>query len=381
MALTLRELLAHSSHQNDIKIIAGTLGLNRHCRWIHVVEDDDVPNFLHGNELIFTTGIGISSKPVFSLMKFVETLLSRNCCGWVLNIGPYITEVPRELIDICNVKGMPLFVIPWEKRLTDVTYELSHILIENENLELSVSKAFSNIIFSLGEESTNYATLRRVGINNNDRFRILNIQIDNPEVVSSFGELSKLIHANYFNNELAVFPESDGLIIVSIDNEKKYYDDLRNKLIEILDEHGIIYHIGVSKTKIGFGGIRELYSQSVDALKTSVLLDEKIIKYSECGIYQLLFKVSDINVRTNYVNFTLGKIISYDKENNTDYLELLESYIATNGSINELADMYKVHRNTINNRIRFIKDNFGLNLSYEDIAVLVIAFKLIKIEK
>ena len=43
--------------------------------------------------------------------------------------------------------------------------------------------------------------------------------------------------------------------------------------------------------------------------------------------------------------------------------------------------MYKVHRNTINNRIRFIKDNFGLNLSYEDIAVLVIAFKLIKIEK
>ena len=112
-----------------------------------------------------------------------------------------------------------------------------------------------------------------------------------------------------------------------------------------------------------------------------MLLDEKIIKYSECGIYQLLFKVSDTNVRTNYVNFTLGKIISYDKENNTDYLELLESYIATNGSVNELADMYKVHRNTINNRIRFIKDSFGLNLSYEDIAVLVIAFKLIKIEK
>ena len=45
MALTLRELLSYSNHKYDIKIIAGTLGLNRPCRWIHVVEDDDVPSF------------------------------------------------------------------------------------------------------------------------------------------------------------------------------------------------------------------------------------------------------------------------------------------------------------------------------------------------
>jgi hypothetical protein len=76
MALTLRELLSYSKHKNDIKIIAGTLGLNRPCRWIHVVEDDDVPSFLHGYELIFTTGIGISSKPTFSLTRFAETLLN-----------------------------------------------------------------------------------------------------------------------------------------------------------------------------------------------------------------------------------------------------------------------------------------------------------------
>ena len=139
MALTLRELLAHSSHQNDIKIIAGTLGLNRHCRWIHVVEDDDVPNFLHGNELIFTTGIGISSKPVFSLMKFVETLLSRNCCGWVLNIGPYITEVPRELIEICNVKCMPLL------DFSKLTYNEETGAYEAASIDTSYAGTITNI--------------------------------------------------------------------------------------------------------------------------------------------------------------------------------------------------------------------------------------------
>ena len=41
--------------------------------------------------------------------------------------------------------------------------------------------------------------------------------------------------------------------------------------------------------------------------------------------------------------------------------------------------MYGVHRNTINYRIKFLKDNFGLNLNYEDIAELVISFKLVKI--
>ena len=379
MALTLRELLSYSNHKYDIKIIAGTLGLNRPCRWIHVVEDDDVPSFLHGTELIFTTGIGISSKPTFSLTRFAETLLSRKCCGWVVNLGPYITKVPQDVIDLCNSKGLPLFTIPWEKRLTDVTYELSHILIENEKIEISVSKAFSNIIFSLGEESVNYSTIERVGINSTDRFRILNIKVDKSDTVTSITGIIESIESSFKRSEVSVFSEADNLIVISIDNEKKYYNDLVEKIMSILDEYKIKYHIGVSNSKNGLDQLPLLYSQSNDALKTSQILDNVITKYSECGIYQLLFKVSDNNVRINYVNYVLGKIVDYDIENSTDYLKVLEDYIATNGSVNKLAEMYGVHRNTINNRIKFLKDNFGLNLNYEDIAELVISFKLMKI--
>jgi hypothetical protein len=379
MALTLRELLSYSNHKYDIKIIAGTLGLNRPCRWIHVVEDDDVPSFLHGYELIFTTGIGISSKPTFSLTRFAETLLNRKCSGWVLNLGPYITKVPQDVIDLCNRKGLPLFTIPWEKRLTDVTYELSHILIENEKIVISVSKAFSNIIFSLGEERVNYSTIERVGINSTDRFRILNIKVDKSDTITSITGIIESIESNFKRSEVSVFSEADNLIVISIDNEKKYYNDLVEKIMSILDEYKIKYHIGVSNSKNGLDQLPLLYSQSNDALKTSQILDNVITKYSECGIYQLLFKVSDNNVRINYVNYVLGKIADYDIENSTDYLKVLEDYIATNGSVNKLAEMYGVHRNTINYRIKFLKDNFGLNLNYEDIAELVISFKLVKI--
>ena len=379
MTMTLRELLAHSKKQYGIKIIAGTLGLNRPCRWVHIVEDDDVPSFLHGNELIFTTGIGMSSKPDFSLMKFAHTLIGKKSSGWVLNIGPYIKEVPQEVIDFCNSKGLPLFVVPWDKRLVDVTYDLSHILVENEKFEISVSKAFSNAIFSLGDEEKNYSILSRGGFNPSTLLKIMIIEILNPEVVESFNDLIVDIESEFQEFTISVFSESNSLVVIS--NESIHLDGIdKNKIISnCLERNGINYRIGISNIAEGYKNLSVLYSEASDALKTAELLESQSIYYSECGIYKLLYKITDNAVRDNYLAESIGNIIKYDSENNTNYLEVLETYIKMNGNINEIAEFYGVHRNTVNYRIRFIKDNFGLNLNYEDIAKLVISFKLMKI--
>ena len=69
-------------------------------QWVHTVEDSEVGDFLHGGELIFSTGI--ANKNDDWLLPFVRTLIDKNVSGLVLNTGPYITSIPKEVIDYCN---------------------------------------------------------------------------------------------------------------------------------------------------------------------------------------------------------------------------------------------------------------------------------------
>ena len=60
MAVTLDKLYISIEEKYNMKLVAGKDGLKNVIRWVHMVEDSEVPNFLHGNELIFTTGIRYS---------------------------------------------------------------------------------------------------------------------------------------------------------------------------------------------------------------------------------------------------------------------------------------------------------------------------------
>ena len=57
MALTIARICANTEKTYGMKLIAGRAGLENYVRWVHIVEDSEVPDFMHGNELVFTTGI------------------------------------------------------------------------------------------------------------------------------------------------------------------------------------------------------------------------------------------------------------------------------------------------------------------------------------
>ena len=58
LAITLERLCDGCETKYQMELVAGKGGINNTVRWVHMVEDREVPDFLHGNELIFTTGIG-----------------------------------------------------------------------------------------------------------------------------------------------------------------------------------------------------------------------------------------------------------------------------------------------------------------------------------
>lgn len=130
-------------------------------RWVHIIEDSEVPDFLHGNELIFTTGIGHVGNEW--LKSFTVSLKNKGAIGLVVNIGPYISSVPSQAIVFCEQNGFPLFTIPWKTRIIDISYEFCRRIIANEKRESTIADAFRGIIRNPATADDYSSMLNRAG--------------------------------------------------------------------------------------------------------------------------------------------------------------------------------------------------------------------------
>ena len=104
LGIVVRELFAEFGAKYQMRLLAGEKGLNRVMDWVHILEDVEAAKFLNGNELIFTTGIGKNME--HWLMCLIQGIYQRNACGMIVNIGPYIEEIPEEVIQFCEKKSL-----------------------------------------------------------------------------------------------------------------------------------------------------------------------------------------------------------------------------------------------------------------------------------
>ena len=100
----------------------------------------------------------------------------------IVNIGKYINEIPKEAIEIANKLEIPLFTLPWEVRLVEVSKEISNAIILARIEENSMNHFLNNILFGHSElegnvkEKANY-----FGYNLEGKCCICIIQIDGFE--------------------------------------------------------------------------------------------------------------------------------------------------------------------------------------------------------
>ena len=381
MSITLKRLLLECERNYNMKLIAGEKGLDNMVRWVHTVEDDEVSSFLHGNELVFTTGIGIAAKPNFDFVSMARMLVNKNAAGWVLNLGPYIKDVSDVLKLFCNVSGLPLFVIPWQERIIDITYDFTHLIIENEDREQSIEKSFSSIIDTKQVSVDAKNILERSGFDDSSSYSIIKMDLNS----NSFNKedlkiVSKtLVLEVEGNHDYCVIVNNLSIIIVAKDftteEIERSIEYLKTKFT--IKSLNLYVRIGVSSKKKGLGNVYKLYDEALASINVGNIQDKEVIYYDDIGIYQILESINDTHVLLNYVDSKLKNIIDYDKENNTDYLDVLRLYIYTNRSVNEVANKLNCHRNTINYKVKFIKDTFGFTYEVEEVSQLWLAFKIL----
>ena len=96
MAVTLTILCGDTEQKYGIKLIAGKAGTDNIVSWVHNLEDTGSLPFLHGNELIVTTGVGHSDTGW--LPGFVSAVRSGGAVGIIILIGAHIPSVPESVL-------------------------------------------------------------------------------------------------------------------------------------------------------------------------------------------------------------------------------------------------------------------------------------------
>ena len=134
-------------------------------------------------------------------------------------------------------------------------------------------------------------------------------------------------------------------------------------------------HVGISDVGLGFDGIHTAWHQALSAMRLAGMKKAAVMHYHDIGVYKLLFGVGSSKILSDYVETTLGKLLDHDAKNNGDYAELLRCYFENDCSVKEVADIFGVHRNTVNYKLKQIREMLGSEFSDEDKMNLLLAFR------
>ena len=386
MAVELRQLMGKVTHM-DITLIAGEKGLSNMVSWVHMIETAEASTFLEGGEIAFTTGIGLNN--ALSILDLVKHIWTNGASGAVLNTGPFLENIPQEVIDFGNAHDFPIFSVPWKIHIAEIMRIFSFMITKSEQTSLEIAAAFKNAIFFPKQEELFVVPLSQHGFHTNWNYYACIIRIVNAAMNSLPQKQLENIGIDIDNHlqhhkhkKFAIFYNENQLIAItgnySDEMMNSFTDDLKEYLSQYLpkNEH---FFISIGKcTK----SIRCLYKSYNQALSIQNLMKNRknsstILAYSNMGIYKLLMGIEDKDILEEYFEKTLEPLIEYDLKNNSDLSSVLWAYLRHDGSVKDTADELYVHRNTINYKLNRAAEILNMNLSSLDTRLqLTLSFML-----
>jgi hypothetical protein len=380
MAIMMKKLYKNGTFLYQMNLVAGRNGLTNLVQWVHIIEDINVSDFLHGKELVFTTGI-LNNEENW-LLDFAHRLYEAGVSAFVVNIGPYTKEIPKEVIDFCDGVNMPLFTIPWQTRLVDMTRDFCHRIMNNDHVENSMATTVKNIIFKVGDLETQVLQMERYGYQRDGYFCFISIFAEDKN--SAHAQEYMDILANYAEKtarsirELFIsFTYKEALILVLVDYKDTDIESFVKEFLKLVKKDKTQYnlHMGIGSNQQGLYHLDKNFENACSAMEMAKRRGETCSFYDRLDLYKVLYAVSDKSVLRSYYYDTIGKLESFDSKNNTELVKLLRTYFENNASLQLVSEKLFIHRNTVTNQLKKIESITGFNpLELEDRVKLYMGF-------
>lgn len=367
------ETLRQEVKDFDMRPIAGKNGLSRQVRWVHMAESLEISAFLSGNEVIFITGIGL--QPHCTLLELVQSLQQKNASGIVLNIGPYITAVPPQVIQFCDAHRLPLFSVPWKVHMAEIMRAFCMKILDLERQALQVTQAIETAIYFPNQPSAYLPFFESSGLRKNARYCLALLELLERSKPASDTSLRRLqlktrldllLFRAAGKTHTFLLEKYCALLFVDTKSEtiKALLDKIQALCVNFLED-GEQFHLALGAQQRGASAIHLSFQQAKQALHLQKKADasNEAILYEELGLYKLLFAVKDKAALKRYYEETLGNLFQYDRFNHTTYHTVLAVYLKNNGSVKQTAATLYMHRNTAVYQIHKIEEILQCDLS------------------
>lgn len=382
MALKLKDLF-QLPHMKDLKLVAGATGMDRTLHWVHVVELPDVMHWILGGELLFMTGIGIRDN-LAQLPRIVEACAQRKVAGLVLNVGPYIPATPPEVIELAEQLGFPLFELPWEVKLVEVTKEICNHIMSQQVEEKSIQDILESILYGdcsqpdlLTSRAALYdydlakphrvlfvrygGSLPTVTANLAIEQKVLEDKLQLQQIVNdTFRRVGKKVLSTARSDRLTLLVPSDGSM-----QEAQQVESIAQLILQMVQDKlkPMQVHIGWGSPFDQLPAAKQSLEQAELALKVAMTSGKKrYFGYESLGFYKVLFNVSNRKELESFRSEVLGPLNEYDKRHGGELLPTLTAFLEDTENLSIVADRLHIHRNTLRYRLQKVEELTGRNL-------------------
>lgn len=359
---------------NNITLIAGNNGLDKAITWPYVGQTPSVSDWVHGGELLFITGIAHNEAVLPDLLnECIEKKLS----GLVILVGSsYIKKIPQSIIDTANENNFPVFSMPWNLKLIDVTREITNLIIYHQIEQKKIIQNLGYLLFAPFaeiQEALNNNSLNSLKLDKYNFVSIFALSQIAP-ITSQYSVEEKLQQniAQIFrikNIKNYTMISGNSVIVLITENNKqkiaKHYSALENAR-ELLSDMCADKKLLLASGSIyeNFADIRTSYNEALSTLKILQQFSDRLsAAYQNLGIYRLFLQLQDNKEFNNYYKAQLSPLLDYDSKNSSELLNTLQCYLLTQNNISKTAQQLYIHRNTLLYRINKIQSLLDKDLT------------------
>lgn len=377
MSITLREIVKQVEHL-EMKLVAGEEGLDREVLWTHMVDSDTISAFLQGQELTFTTGIGISEK--LPLLKLVQEVYRNGASGIVINIGPYVDKIGQDVLNFANEKAFPVFEVPWKIHMAEIMRIICFAITKEQQSRIEVTAALNNAFLCPAQEELYVFPLMRKGYLADSVYTAVTIRVEvqkntvaGERMEQLHSQLGSHLRCNY--KRILCCAQEKQLVLVLCDytgQERKHVLTyiFQHFCNELKKEETAVFCVGNQAEELR--QLHKSYETANQMAEVSALGKipgeevygrHKMIVYKNAGMFRILFALKDEEVMQEYVRDTVQPLLEYDALHNTDLAGVLQCYLRHDGSLQDTANELIVHRNTVNYKINKASEILEMDLT------------------
>jgi DNA-binding PucR family transcriptional regulator len=365
MSFLVRDII-ESNLLTGARLLAGERGADSAMRWVNIMEILDMPDSVQPHELLVTTGYQMDD--AVRHKNLIASLKARGACGIAIQPGIYIPRIPQYILDDAQRHDFPVIELPKELTFSHITHVLLESIRQKEGQRPAPdAKA---LMQRLTQWEKSGAAADRARMNETGRCLLWLVpsgQSQNtPE--DALHEAIEKVKQSVKQRSARVFLhlEDRAALLYAQGVEGTAYEkivqDLGGMLHLMGRAGGVNFLAGASALPPG-EDLSTGLQEAIAAQKTLERIGAQrgICPYLSMGLFEMLEPLR----RSHPVKAQgpLEKLLDYDREHGSAYVQTLRIYIAASGSLADTADRLYIHRHTLQNRLAKITKLCGVGLN------------------